>query len=93
MASNRHKNTPAALAVPAAGCFVYIGPSILGAIQYGTVYTGTYEQVCKQLAGVIARYPNVEPLIIASDKLASARIEVKTPGTLLYEQFRRANHT
>lgn len=69
--------------------FVYIGPSIRGVIQRGTIYPGTRQEVIAVLDSAIQKYPRIRNLIVSGDTLAADRISVKTPGTRLYTEYRR----
>ena len=68
---------------------VYLGPSVLGALQTGTIYRGTKADVLKTLAPAMERYPLAASLIVTGDALPVARIKVKTPGNLLYVNYRK----
>lgn len=69
------------------GICVYLGPSIHGVIQSGTVYGGTKSEVESQLAAAIQRYPLIAALIVTGETLAADRIKAKTPGTLLSNAY------
>lgn len=71
------------------GFCVYIGPTIIGVIQSGTVYRGTKSEVLASIAPVIERYPLVTALIVSQDTLPVDRIKVKTPGNLLYMHYNK----
>ena len=71
------------------GFFVYIGPSIRGQIQNGSVYGGTRADVEALLAGAIEKHPRIKKLIVSGDTLPEDRINVKTPGNYLYENYRK----
>lgn len=71
------------------GVFVYIGPSILGLIQTGTVYTGTREHALKEAGRAIAKNPLIQTLIVPGSTLAVDRQKVRTPGTALYNNYQR----
>lgn len=71
------------------GFCVYIGPTIQGVIQSGTVYSGTREDAYKQLEAAIERYPLIAKMIVTGDTLATDRIKVKTPGNQLYALYHR----
>ena len=62
---------------------VYLGPSIRGAIQTGTVYPGTMRQSKKRLAAVIDKYPRVAKLVVTNLTLVQDRVLVKTKGNAL----------
>ena len=72
-----------------AGFYCYIGPSIRGLIQSGTVYMGTREDALKAAAAAIERRPLIRTLIVPGETLAADRIKVKTPGSALFVNYRR----
>ena len=67
---------------------VYLGPSIRGAIQYGTVIQGTHKEAVELHAQLIERFPPVRNLIIPGEMLSEARVKIKTSGNALYEYKR-----
>lgn len=69
------------------GFCVYIGPTIAGVIQSGTIIRGAKKEVLKSVANTTERYPLVASLIVTGDTLAQDRIKVKTPGNLLYVNY------
>ena len=71
------------------GFCVYIGPTILGLIQSGTIYTGSIEEAKSRAAEAIGRYPLVEHLIIPGESLAQARADVSAGNTYLGTLYRR----
>lgn len=72
-----------------AGFSCYIGPTIRGLIQNGTVYMGTREDALKAASAAIERRPLIRTLIVPGDTLAADRINVKKPGTALYRNYQR----
>lgn len=70
---------------------VYIGPTIVGAIQTITIYCGTKEEVLKEpmLSAAISKYPDIAELIVSGKTLATDRVKVKTEGEELYKAYRR----
>ena len=78
-----------AAAKPAAevGFSVYIGPTLAGAIQSGTIIRGTRKEALSQMAPVIEKHPLVATLIVSGNTLPVDRIKVKTPGNLLYVNY------
>ncbi len=82
---SKNKNRKA----PAEGFCIYLGPTKLGVIQYGSCYGGSKEAVLKQIEDIVSRYPLVASLIIPGAELAKARTLVKTPGNLLYNNYRK----
>ena len=94
MSDNKSKpaaKKSAAVQKPAAevGFCVYIGPTIAGVIQSGTIFRGTKKEVLKSVANTTERYPLVASLIVTGDTLAQDRIKVKTPGNLLYVNYHK----
>lgn len=67
---------------PASFC-VYIGPSIRGVIQSGTIYGKSLEETKLFLAPAIKKYPLIGKLISTDKTIAEDRIKVKTAGNLL----------
>lgn len=84
-------NTEASADKSGAGLCVYIGPTIIGTIQRNTIYPGTKEVVLQspalKLTGAMLQY--IAPLVVPGDKLAGARIKVKTKGDPLYKAYRQ----
>mgnify|MGYP007101918976 CR=1 FL=1 len=68
---------------------VYIGPSIRGVIQKGTIFPGSRAEVEAFLEGAIQKYPRIKSLIVSGDTLAADRISVNTPGTRLSTEYGR----
>ena len=68
---------------------VYLGPSIRGAIQYGAIIQGTHKEAVEIHAKLIEKFPPVKNLIIPSETLSEARVQIKTSGNALYEYNRR----
>ncbi|MCC8080171.1 MAG: hypothetical protein LIO57_09010 [Oscillospiraceae bacterium] len=73
-----------------AGFCMYIGPSITGVIQNGTVYSGSRAAVLKSAAVKIAldKYPLAAELIVDGAELPEALQKVKTAGTELHKKYR-----
>lgn len=68
---------------------VYLGPTIRGVVQQGTIYEGSMETVKRQLAPAIEKYPRIAALISTGDELAENRVRIKNKGNYLYEENRR----
>ena len=79
-----HTNQPAK-----AGFCVYIGPTILGVIQNGTVIRGSKEEAVAAVAPAVENHPLVRSLIVPGDTLGADRIKVNTPGNLLYVNYHK----
>ena len=71
------------------GFCAYLGPSIRGVVQNGTIYEGTLQSVLQFLAPAIEKYPRIGKLIVSGDDLPVAREKIKTKGNYLYEENRR----
>ncbi len=72
-----------------AGFCVYIGPSIPGVIQSGHVYGGSRREVLKTIAPIVEKRPLVATLLVDGATLAADRIKVKTPGNLLFVNYKK----
>lgn len=68
---------------------VYIGPSILGVIQSGAVFRGNKADAVASLPVAAQDYPLIPSLIVSDKTLPVDRLKVKTPGNLLYENYRK----
>lgn len=68
---------------------VYIGPTILGVIQEGTIYSEPKSKIVKQLSREIEVYPLIKTLIVSNKALMADRIKVKTPGNILYVNYQK----
>lgn len=66
---------------------VYLGPTIIGVIQRGTVFTDSKQEVIASLSSAIERYPLIATLIVGSSTLPEDHIKVKKPGNLLYVNY------
>ena len=74
-----------------AGAFcAYIGPSVRGVIQHGTIFEGSKRETIKSDAvrSAVERYPEIADLIVSGEVLAEARIKINTPGSLLAQRRR-----
>lgn len=74
---------------PGAGYCVYIGPTVPSVIQSGTVIPGDPEKARAAYASAVEREPLIATLIVSGQTLAADRIKVKTPGNLLYVNYRK----
>lgn len=84
------KKKPAALKKPADSSFcVYLGPTMMGMIQRGTIYRGGRKEVLDSLAPVIEQHPLIASLVVSDETLPADRIKVKTPGNLLYVNYHK----
>ncbi len=91
MANKRLNLTEIKPADSFAGFCMYIGPTIVGLIQNGTVYQGSKQQVIAspELAPVVAKYPLAADLLVDGEKLAEARAKLKRRDNLLSGKYAR----
>lgn len=82
------RKTYTAPATEAKDFCAYVGPTIIGVIQNGTIYSSPRDVVLQELASVIEKHPNVAKLIVPGAELAEARKNIKTPGNRLYVAYR-----
>lgn len=81
-ANNKKPSVKKAVDKPDGFC-VYIGPSIRGVIQSGTIYGKSLKDTKAFLASAIERYPLIAKLISTEKTITEDRIKVKTAGNLL----------
>lgn len=62
--------------------FIYIGPSIKGEIQCGTIFHGTKRYVLKLNKGVIEKYPQVSEFIIEASMLREVKEKLRKSNSL-----------
>jgi len=72
-----------------AGFCVYIGPTIIGVVQRGTVYRGDKPEVLALLKDAVEKYPLIASLVVPGHALPESRVKVKTPGNLLYVNYHK----
>lgn len=67
------------------GFCAYIGPSIRGVIQHGTIYEGLKQDAIKRatLCRAVQMFPMIADLIVPGEMLSDARRKIKTRGNLL----------
>lgn len=56
------------------GIYVYIGPTVRGVLQSGTVYRGKKSDIIGKVA---EKYPQIEKLTVKSSELAEARRKIQ----------------
>lgn len=62
------------------GIYVYIGPSIRGIVQTGSIFRGSREDVELKLSSAIDKYPKIKRLLVKDVDLADARAKIQTSG-------------
>ena len=75
------------------GVFIYLGPSIRGVIQKGSIYRGTRESVLSSIAFAIEKYPKIERLIVADNEIVSAKQKIAVGGNSLSNAYRVLSDT
>lgn len=73
----------------AAGFYCYIGPNLPGLISHGAVFKGTLNDALTAAADAIEKKPLVRTLIVPGDELPVAHQKAKTPGNILYVNYRK----
>lgn len=68
---------------------VYLGPTIQGVIQSGTVYRGNRKSVGEALSAEIAKYPLIAKLIVTDQTIVEDRVKVKTAGNALNVYYKK----
>jgi hypothetical protein len=68
--------------------FVYIGPTVQGIAQSGTIYTGTRSAVLGKFRAAAERFPQISTLIVKDADVAAARKKIKTGGNALAQAYR-----
>lgn len=71
-----------------AGFCVYIGPTITGVIQSGSIHHGSKDEALANIQLAVDKYPLIKALVVPGEALAESRVKVKTPGNYLYNQYR-----
>jgi hypothetical protein len=84
-ADHRPDDVPAEIA---SGIYVYVGPTIHGRIQSGTVFEGGKAQALALCAEAIARFPGVERLIVPAERLAETRENIRLKKGLAYRVYK-----
>ena len=63
--------------------YVYVGPSVRGIIQNGSIFRGSRKAVLEQNAAAIEVCPKIERLIVADYTIMSAKAKIKEGGNSL----------
>lgn len=69
------------------GVFMYLGPTIRGMVQRGSIYRGPRENVVALLAPAISKYPEIEKLIFADKEVGAAALKIKSAGNYLNQLY------
>ncbi len=57
--------------------YVYVGPSISGTIQNGSIYFGTRKQVLDKLANALEKYPKIKHLVVLDTAIIETKAKIK----------------
>lgn len=71
------------------GFCVYIGPTLVGVIQSGTIFEGTRAEVLKLLTRAVSICPLIPSLVVSGEDLAEAKINTKRPGNIMYVNYHK----
>lgn len=67
---------------------IYIGPSLPKAmLKSNKIFEGTPEEIKKELAAVLEKFPLVERLLVPTKELAAAKDKARTPGNILNKYY------
>ena len=69
------------------GVYVYIGPSIRGVIQNGSIFRGSRKSILSKLADVAEKHPKVTRLLVKDTDVAEAREKIKKGGNGLSNAY------
>ena len=66
----------------------YIGPSLpAGLLKTNKIMIGTREEIMKELAGVLEKYPLVEKMLVPVEKMAEKKDKAATAGNILNKYY------
>ncbi len=68
----------------------YIGPSLIGVIQHGTLYPKGRSEVLKrpEVALAIEKHPEIAALIVEGDTINESKAQIKAKHGLLYQAYK-----
>ena len=64
----------------------YIGPTLRGVVQSGTLFPCSRTELLDRMSAVSAKYPEFGYLVVQGKDLAGARKTINQPGTLLHSK-------
>lgn len=65
---------------------VYVGPSLpRGQLKQNSIYIGTRQEIEKELAPVLEKFPLVNNLLVPISTIATAKVKTKQAGTALHK--------
>ncbi len=66
----------------------YIGPQLPGGLlKTNKIMIGTREEIMKELAGVLEKYPLVEKMLVPVEKMAEKKDKAATAGNILNKYY------
>ncbi len=75
-------------AVCDSGVFVYIGPTIRGAVQNGSIFRGSEADVKSKVAALVENKEQIGKLIVRDRDLAAAKEKLRKGGNSLSMAYR-----
>ena len=73
---------------PVAGVYVYLGPSIRGVIQKGTIFRGAKGEIVKRFSSS-ELLPDIDKLIVPDKELISVKSKIEQGGNPYSYAYRR----
>lgn len=70
------------------GIFVYIGPTIRGVVQNGSIFRGTETEIINNIAAPAERKAHIKRLIVRDAELHTAKEKLKTGGNSISAAYR-----
>lgn len=71
----------------------YVGPTLPGGMMnHGKILQGTEKSINAYLAPILERFPQVEHLMVPTEKLQQAQRDVKSPGKLMHHYAEALKH-
>lgn len=70
------------------GIFVYIGPSVRGLIQNGSIFRGTRDEILQKNSAALEFCPKIERLIVSDSEIMSAKKKIKEGGNSVRIAYR-----
>ncbi len=73
--------------------YVYVGPTVKGSIQSGTIMTGTRNAVLEKYRDAIEKTPEIEMLIVRDIFVAEIRRKIKAGDNALADAYRKIQNS
>lgn len=71
------------------GVYVYLGPTIHGVIQNGTIFKGAFEDVCKRNLDAIKRFPDIRRFIVKDTEVSKVKASLKEGENFLSNAYKK----